>query len=507
MMIEAKVDEYGLPILEVTHNEKKITFDLTETTKKSFKPEGMYDYINAYFRDVKMGPEFFNLCKEVIDNLDKIVFENPNNFLDFKTYLNKGIEILDYNRFMEWFRNNHSMVVGVNGEVLPPLYIPDTVEESFIYDPDKGETEEKTYVYSQYVDLVGLSLFMRMLFPVYNDYLIYLNKTNNHPLYTIFRLLTDTVIDQPGGALRKLTEYIEANYESMSKGADKQHIVITAGLSDDDIIDYYAGECLFNKLLTMDFFNGQSNPISHIFSTIRFGGKFTAPGGGLYIKKQVPAGSEEDYSYFENFRKTSSLPQGTIIELQYALSNPVAIVTGLGYDPNQFDWGLYEEELQNLVVFMSEPVDEIKVYLLGWFLKNFVNPRALFYIEQRKIVELLMLAKTCMFMSGQDFIGTFLISKHDPHSSFINHTVSAKSSLSKPLLTRLESMFTYSIDIKGPTYEKSIVEFGKQITNMAWKPVGRFQSRYVNKDGYLIAPSNVNEVLVDYVEFILKLGK
>lgn len=507
MKIDINFDEFGLAVMELENNGKKLKYDLSETTKKSLKPEGLYDYINAYFKDVKMGDEYFNLCEEVSKNIDKITYEDSNSFVIFREYVKRAIDILDYDRFIDWFRKNHSKAIGIDGKKLPKLFIPDTVEKEFIYDPDKGETKEKTYVYSEYVDLIGLALFVRMLFPVFNDYLIYLNRTNNHPLYTLLRLLVDTKVGAEGTALDKLLIYIEANHSSMAKSNDKQHLVITAGLSDDDIIDYLAGESIFNKLLTMDFFNGQINPIGHIFSTIRYGSKFNNPMGGLFIKRQSPQGSDEDYSYFENFRKTTSLPQGTIIELQYALSDPAMIVSGLGYDLDTFNWDFYYEELKGLHEFMEVPVDEIKIYLLGWFLKNFVNPRALFYIEQRKIVELLMLAKTCLYQSNQEFIGTFLVSHHDPNASFINSTITAKSSLSKPLLQRLESLFTYSIDHKGVTYAKSIIEFGKQISNIAWKPKGNVLNRYINSDGYLIAPSNVNEVLIDYVEFILKLGK
>lgn len=508
MKIEAKIDEFNLPILVVEEGKTILKFDLSETTKRSLKPKGLYDVINVYLKENKVSERvFIRACRDMSDGLNDVL-NSDNVYETVRDKLADGVRAIGFKKFLNWFRENHKCIVDKEtGEVVGELYIPETVEKSFTYDPDKGETAEKTYIYSEFVDLIALVLFMRLLFPVYNDYLTYLSKSNRHPYYTLFKYFSGGEIDFEGGPMDKLRSYIDANYTSIFKGDDRKNMVVNAGLSDDDVVEYLAGSSIFNKLLTMDFFNSQSNPISRVFSTVRYEGRFNTGGNNLYVKKATPDGSDEDYSFFENFRKTTSLAQGTVIELQHALNDEEMIVSGLGYDPKTFDWEFYRNELTNVGVFMKDPIDEVKVYLLGWFLKNFVNPRALFYIEQRKIVELLLLAKTCLYQSGQEYIGTFLVSTYDSEDSFINPSITARNSLNKALLQRLESLFTYSIDDKGPTYAKCIVEFGKQITNQPWKPKGAFNSRYVNNQGYLIAPGNINEILVDYVEFILNLGK
>jgi hypothetical protein len=48
----------------------------------------------------------------------------------------------------------------------------------------------------------------------------------------------------------KLKRYIEANQITLIGNTKNEHLIINAGLSDDDILDSLVSEIIFNKLLT-----------------------------------------------------------------------------------------------------------------------------------------------------------------------------------------------------------------------------------------------------------------
>lgn len=544
------------PYMFVTNGKEEIQFDIHLTTKRSTQFENLFTVVNQYqeLLDPQTQDEIFRLLKEVKEN--KTYEYNEIMFLgELTEVIHKVAKLYNYKRFKVWFSENHK-----------GLFIPEDTIETFIDNPDSGETIEKTYVKSQYVDFVGLILFVRMMFPFYNDYLERLQTTNNHPYFRIYGMfmgsdiddalmldydpnkhkdledlslgsykyigtsltkqidlakdsdgnlfvigeenqLTPIVIDEC--TLEKVTIFAKANLEQLKDSKDRQYLIMELGLSEDEVKDYYVAESIFDKLLTMDFFNSESNVISHVFQTLKYGGSPRKSGSPpLKTKASIPKGAGDERGHFENQFKSSKIPMGTIVELQNALNNEHMLLTGLGFDVNKFDWKMYEDEKKNMNLYTGEQSEPIKVYLLGWFYNSVISPRSMSYIEERRFIELLLLAKCCLYQSDQEYLGTFLSCYREKDSSYVNPSISSRSTLPKHLLQRLEALYKYSIEDKGvTTYEKTVIDFSKQITNLPWKPRGYNDENFINERGYLIAPSNVEEVIVDFIEYILQLGK
>ena len=108
-------------------------------------------------------------------------------------------------------------------------------------------------------------------------------------------------------------------------------------------------------------------------------------------------------------------------------------------------------------------------------------------------------------MSGQEYMGAFLSSIYDQEASLVNPNVIIKGSLSKELLDELKQIFSYSIEDKGLVYEKVVIEVSRRIVNLPWKPIGEVNPAFVSEEGYLLAPANITEVIVDYIRFVSQL--
>ena len=304
--------------------------------------------------------------------------------------------------------------------------------------------------------------------------------------------------------IEKLKRYIEANQATLIGNTKNEHLIINAGLSDDDILDSLVSEIIFNKLITIDFFSRKCNIISFIFQTIKYKGNFVTSDSSVIRSKNTAASGDstkEDISYFEDYRKTSNIPIGTVVEIQHSLSNIEFLVNALGH--SNFDYAAYERELQNLPVLIENKADRIQTYLLGWFISKIINPRALYYIEYKKFVELCLFAKVVLMLNGHEFIGMLLSSIRSREASYVN--VFIRSGVNKNLVKRLTKYYNFCIEEdKQSVIERTVSEISKEIVNCLWIPVGSPEqiSKFTNKDGYLNIPNNINDVICSYIEFI-----
>lgn len=489
------ISDYGSNVLRVGFTGcDVIELDLSDLYKDLTNISTIYDQINEY---VNTLPEYVQ--REIYDIFYKVYsrhssgisYKDANNIIKLENNIAKVSELLNYQNFKMWLRHKESYMI-----------IPDNIKGDFIYDPDMNTTEEKTYIRGEYRDLIGLIIFIRAISPLYIDFYNYIKNITTHYYYKLFMLFVRSDI-YVCPEIVKLKSYIEANQLTLIGNTKNEHLIINAGLSDDDVLDSLVSEIIFNKLLTIDFFNKKCNIISFIFQTIKYKGSFITS-GSVAIRSKITSGdpSKEEMSYFEDYRKTSNVPVGTVVEIQHALSNIEFLVNALGH--TNFSYQQYQDELNNIHALMEVKLDKIQIYLLGWFISKIINPRALYYIEYRKLLELMIFAKVVLLNNNQEFIATLLSSRKSKDDAFVNVVI--RSGVNKTLVRKLTEFYKYTIEEdKQSVIEKTVAEISKEIANSVWVPVDKTNtsSTFINKDGYLTVPNNINEVICDYIEFIL----
>lgn len=487
------LSEYGLHILEIRYqNETPIEIDLTDIYKDQTFINNLYTQINEYLLTL---PDYDQ--KEIYDNIYKIYANDyKNNYADInyvvklENKIARVSELMNYNNFKMWIARKEGSMI-----------IPENIRDEYIYDPDMNTTVEKTYVRHEYRDLIGLIIFIRALSPLYIDFYNYIKQITNHYYYKIFMLfIRSDIYTCP--EIDKLKRYIEVNQLTLIGNTKNEHLIISAGLSDDDILDSLVSEIIFNKLLTIDFFNKKCNIISFIFQTIKYKGNFvTSDSVVIRSKTTINDPNKEDISYFEDYRKTSDVPLGTKVEIQHALSNIPLLVSNLGY--LDFNYELYQEELKYVPILADKGIDKIQIYLLGWFLNKVINPRALFYIEEIKVIELLLFAKVALLSRNQKFIAMLFSSHRTKEGNFVNIII--RNTLNKNLVKRLNDHYSFVMEEdKQSPIEKTVMEISREIVNNIWVPIGNPEQLQgiINKEGCLDIPSNLNDLICGYIDHL-----
>lgn len=478
---------------------ESIEIDLTALYDSKIDVAPIYEHVNQYIAALPIEDQtaLYELILETYVREQTTSYSDKSVVRELELRIKRAAEILNYERWKAWFRQFSDTVL-----------VPHDLQEHFIYDPDLGTTREKTYVKSEYVDLIALIIYIRALSPLYVEYYNYMvrGKITKHGAYLVLRLLVESdIYESP--EIHKLRQYIEANQQTLVGVTKNEHLIIGAGLCDDDALDYLIAEVIFNKLFVIDFFSKQCNIISFIFQTIKYKGNFASTNNSAITAKS-PRGDpdRDDHSYFEDYRKTTSVPIGTVVEIQMALNDPVLLARDLGY--HDFDFDLYYRDLENIGPLLKGQIDTIQIYILGWFLGRTINPRALFYLERRKIAELLIFAKTALIHSNHALIGLLLGSVRSPETKYIN--VVMRNTLKPQLVQNLRRHFRFAMqetraDKKDSVIERTISEICKEIINSIWMPVGetgRFGS-LITHEGYLEIPSNINDVMCAYIDYVL----
>jgi len=488
-------NEYGLNVLSIKYGDESCCeFEFADFYRDQSDVFNLYNQINEYVQTLPLfvQKEIYNEFYKIYSQEHKQNYADEAYVLKLEHKIAKVSELLNYNNFKLWMSHKEDKMI-----------IPENIRNDYVYDPDMNITEEKTYIRHEYRDLISLIIFIRALSPIYLNFYIYIKQTIKHYYYKIFMLfIRSDVYSCP--EIEKLKRYIEANQITLIGNTKNEHLIINAGLSDDDILDSLISEIIFNKLLTIDFFSKKCNIISFIFQTIKYKGSFITSDSVVIRSKTTVAGGDnnkEDMSYFEDYRKTSSIPIGTVVEIQHSLSDIEFLINALGH--SNFDYAAYERELQNVPMLVEGKADQTQMYLLGWFISKIINPRALYYIEYKRFVELCLFAKVVLMSNGHEFIGIFLSSIKSKEASYVN--VLIRNGVNKTLVKRLSEYYSFSIeDDKQSVIEKTVSEISKEISNCLWIPTGEISqnSKFVNKDGYLNIPNNINDVVCSYIDFI-----
>ncbi len=495
---EIATNEFGLHSLRVTYpNAIPIEIDIMEFYKDKDNTNKLYKLINEYVAVLPEGSQkqIYDIFFEVYNQDDKSNYGEHSYVLKLEDSIAKVAELLDYDLFQSYLISYERNLTVEERNIL----IPENIGREFIHDRDMNTTQEKTYVRSEYEALLGLIIFIRALSPLYIDYYNYIKQITNHYYYKVFMLFVKSRLYECPETI-KLKKYIEANQNTLMGNTKNEHLILSGGLSDDDILDRLISEIVFSKLMPIDFFTQKCNVISFIFQTIRFKGNYVSSDGStIRSKTTVDNSAKDDISYFEDYRLTSSMPIGTVVEIQHAVTDNNAVINALSI--TDFDYDKYNYELQFFNHYAEHRIDKTQVYLLGWFISRMINPRALFYIENKRLIEILIMAKVILDMNGHTFVSSLFGSYKSKDTNYLN--VILRSSPNKAIFKRLSNHFKFLVEEDKPSViERTVAEITKEITSTVWVPISAHK-QCVNKDGHLDIPNNLTDHVCNYIDFCL----
>ena len=431
------------------------------------------DVINIYWGTLKEASHF----KEFGKNETRLKIINS---------LNDVINILDYNNLKQWMRFNVNRI-----------FIPEGMVDNFEYDPDLNTTREKTYTKWDYVDLVSLTLMFRLTLPLYANYYRAQQHINSTLCNYITYCLFDVTILPETPEVVKLTQYIAEIEKNIESRSIADSYILNKGLSSDDMTANTLAVVMFSKLLPNDFINKTNNPVSFVFNAVRFRASFN-PTDETYRDKRL-LGDEDGKSTFDEFRQTPSVSQGVIAEMQLALDG---VLDFYWPDFTEHEKLKYESEIGTTTyILQQQPQHHVQIVLLGILLNKYAPYQVLSYLEERKILELLTLAKIIMWRNGHTFLSV-LMTSYSTTRTDLPVVLSAKTSVSKSAIEPILSRYSFvAADGRVPVIEETISEMAKSIVSTTWIPTASTEELNAIKSpsNYLAIPPNLVELIIKFV--------
>ncbi len=483
--------------LEISHGSDKMEFDVASLLSKNTNIETMFFTLNKYLDSLNAFRQngLFEILSEFYIHKNRNVDYSKEKEISYlEKVLDSIVKLIAMDDVTYWMLYKQRDVV-----------LPDNLAEVFVYDPDMNVTEEKTYVKPQYVALISLLQVIKICMPILGEYNNYVKEISKQSLHKTFLLLINTSLYEES-EMRKLRVYVDEiqNTTKSQAGNKIEQYVIHKGICSDDIIDNIVAEILLNKLLNADLYNPKSNVISVIFQTIKAKSNPTTSDGDIIRMKSSVKPTGEDVSYFEDYRRTTSFPVGTVAGMQFSFGQVEKIIRKKKAEA-YFDQAFYESELIHSHDMLEYPPDDTQIYLLGWFLGCYSNPRSLFYIERNKIIELLTIARVISWNKGQKFISLLLTSCRSANAK-PTMNLGTKTTLSLPTQAKLEEVFSFFYDRndRDNEIEKSILGLHERIVSTTWftnaNMLHVLEYNNDNKKGNrkLSLPINLTDVLADF---------
>ena len=239
--------------IEVSHKGSSLFFVGSSFNRKPFEENDPFNVLNRFIQHIpeNIQDRLFTIYVNIKRSLEDIW--NKNDLIN--SLQNNVKELYDYFNFdqiREW------VALNIN---LPELEMNFSSEYKTSMD-DVG-SRDQTYLRSDYVDLVTLSLLLRFMIPIWNEFIDRTKKEYgvNFKEYYAFRLLRNSNLYN-NRAMEKLRVYISF---PMKNNFNDTHMVLS-GISTEDIPTWMLSLVVIRRLVVGKLEN--NDPSIHLITYI-----------------------------------------------------------------------------------------------------------------------------------------------------------------------------------------------------------------------------------------------
>jgi hypothetical protein len=440
------VDVRALGALEVaiTHTgQEPLFFQISAFQKPNFsKGFDIFKEINAYFSwldDTNKQLLYQQYAR--IHNSLICVWDNRELTIHLRDLTSQLFDMLNYDVMLDWV------------SIKSPVIIPDGFEREYLTSVDKQTTREQTYLRSDYVELLTLSILVRAIIPIWGEF-IHLAKKDvgtNYKEYEAYKLLSKSCIDNLK-PIKKLQTYI-----NHTLGSDLDNTAnVLAGISSLDFPGWVLTLVVIKRLTIADISGTipNANLITYIYKYVISKTKGISNEYPFIKNKKFSSdsgGSVEDddqKSVFEVYKNRERLSGGDIEELEYAVRDVYSLGKEMCSRLTDDD---ISQALDMANILMSKQITEAQLLLLQWVIKTIINPRAVYYLSKLSVVRLLAITKLILVQRGYPYIGLLAVAyvDHDGEAIVRVGANDSRSRVPLELATELDQLFPFNKLIGG----------------------------------------------------------
>lgn len=435
---------------------RRVTFPLSLYKKNHFSEDNeTFQVINEYWASLpyhKQG-EIFSIYEDVRE-----LFDSVTGNTELKEELVKLVtKLMNYHRTQD-----------VKNWILygSQLKIPTDVKREYVYDVDKNTTEDKTYIFDDYVGLMSLSVIFRSMIPIWAMY----NKPAKDAIGKTLKEMSSFMLLQNSEVYRsepmeRLIRYIKAN---INKDTYTGNHTLEFICSSDMPIYLLSLVCVRKLCLGEMYTNEPRQNLAALVYTYII--ERPSPHGGDHsqqvrtkkLKKEgAGEGNENSGSTLELYKARAAITVGRMAEMRYSLRDPVALAIELCPDA---DSRLVERDCENALKTSEEMLDKgiqiPQVILAQWVINPVFPAQGMLYLEEDMIARVCAITETVLRHRNFGYLALLSTSVAMQDDSLMRvTTVGSKAQITEELGAALEVNYPFRREPKRKTATNSSHDF------------------------------------------------
>lgn len=436
MKIEAfNLDALHLsPEIHIEHNNEKVIFSITSFSRENFKKFDIFYQINMYFNSLPL-PEQNKLFSMYSDMRD--TFDNVWNKTDLSINLNKKVIA---------FTNEFKVGALVDWIMLrSDIIIPRDFEVEYVYSIDNHNSRDRTYLRSDYTQLVALSLIMRAMIPIFGEFISRIRQDagNTFKEYYAFQLLNNSNIIEHE-VVTKLILYID-----LTVGAERnnQNTVID-GINSEEFTTWLLSLVGVRRLSVGDIrgIEPRVNLVTfmHKFITEKVNSVNNKGASSIRSKDEDERKGETEpkLSKLERYKIKMPISIGEILELEHSVKDLRNIAFKLSANMTN---ELFEKCQRSSARLLEHDILEPQMTLLRWVFKPIISPIGIKYLPKEHTVKCLGVCQAVLWARGHEYLSLLSTSYVDVKKDmeFIT-SLDTRARVPKELTDEINILYPYS---------------------------------------------------------------
>lgn len=456
----------------VDHGNQRIPFDVGAFQKKSFDDQPhLFIHINQYLArlPVAVQDSIFKHYQEIRSVFDSNILTDE---LDKKLSheIMQIFSYIDFEDLLHWAQL-YSDIRFPQAPLLPV---------DFTNVGSKTHTREKTYTVSDYMKLIVFILQLKMLVPIWGEYIKTVGKIKgtNYKEFYAFKLIDESNLAD-GEALTKLTQYVIANVPEEACSS-----AVMDFISTDDFPIWNLALLVVRRLSLADV-TGWQDPspvvIRHISRHItervnrsnnNFNNEILRDKSD---RDSRPNTSEENQiSVYETYKIKQDIPTGDQVLIKHAIQDPFAVAEMLSPGISR-DLVAKSLEMSNIInssnpAVTAAEVKKAQTILLKWIISPIIPPEGVNYLNRQERSNCLCSCFAVLWNAGHHLMAGLLTAvEYRQGDNIVSSGIETKGRISTILNERLLQYFPFQrknnsgkvINVVGDSIENLRSEFAK----------------------------------------------
>lgn len=334
--------------------------------------------------------------------------------------------------------------VGLEARV-PVEELSNTFEVKVTNEIRESYSREQTYLRSDYMKLMALALGLRLMIPVWSEYILRtkVEAGTEYKEFYAFRLLYRTNL-MSSEAMVKFKEYVLRCIPQ-----EKSKASIVGGVSSEDFPEWVTAQTIIRCLCTRDVRGvmGGTTLVQYIYNNVRERVKRSENSFGGAIRDK-PLGTDKSgddegrTSVIEAYKVREEIPGGEIAYLQWVLSDPMQVAYQLQPD---IDLKLVKSALKTSKAGFSNNVcKEPQVTLLQYIIAPIATPRAIQHMPRSVVESLLAVAQAVLWHRGHHVLAGIVTAVESRDSDLMINSVGGGGRIPKELADEITLLYPFT---------------------------------------------------------------